>query len=397
MLPQALKNPNFARYCVGSIFNTMSFWVQRLCFGWLSWELTGSEFWVGMVAFLLFFPVLLFGPFFGVMADHIDRQKGAARILWVAATNLAIISVLTMLGHTNIELLCVFAGVVGIITSAFSPLRMAMVPALVERQEISSAVATGAIIFNTSRLLGPALAGVMISQFGVASALFLCVFLTLPLILILPTLKFRPRNPDAVSQKGLSGLKQGLGYVFSREVILWFLFLSALISIFGRGILELLPAFADGIFDRGSSGLAMMTASAGLGSILAGILLARYEASKMVSWSLASLGPMLLLFGVTEDFSMALFLVALVGFSITICGAGTQTMLQLMVDEDFRGRVMSIWGVVGFGGTAIGGLILGLASNYLGLGVATIVCAMIVVIGSAPIIYRIFVKKAVSL
>ncbi|MFT5111549.1 MAG: MFS family permease [Parasphingorhabdus sp.] len=395
MLPLALKNPNFARYAIGSLFNTMSFWVQRLCFGWLSWQLTESEFWVGVIAFLLFFPVVIFGPFFGVMADHINRQKTAQRILFFAVFSLAALAIVTYNNLTTIWVLCFFAGVTGLITSAYSPLRMAMVPALVKQKEISSAVATTAIIFNISRLTGPALAGFMIAWFGVASALALCALLTIPLILILPRLEFRQRKVDQVTQRGLHGLTQGFKYVLRQREIILFLFLSAVISLFGRGILELLPAFADGLFEKGSIGLAMMTAAAGLGAIFAGLLLSYLSSEKLVGWSLASLGFLIVAFGMSPNFNFALVTVVLMGFSITLCGVGTQTMLQLMVEEDYRGRVMSLWGVVGFGGTAVGGLVLGIVSTSAGLPTTTIASGIACVIGSLPVLYILYRRKSV--
>jgi len=371
-LPTALGNPNFARYALGSVFNTSSFWVQRLCFGWLAWELTGSEFWVGLVAFLLFFPVVLFGPFFGVLADRVNRQKAAVTVLTIAVFTLLLLAAAHLGGVLGVELLCVFAAGIGVITSAYSPLRMAMIASLVERHELASAVATGAIIFNLSRLVGPAVAGFIINYAGAGIAILVSVAMVMPMIITLPRLVFRNDRSGAPPKRGLRSLQEGLVYVRRHPRIVNFLLLSAVISVFGRGILELLPAFADGMFERGSSGLAMMTAAAGVGAIIAGFLLARRSPESLIPLSLGSLGCIVILFSMSHSFEIGLLLVALMGFSITICGVGTQTLLQILVDEDYRGRVMSIWGVVGFGGTAIGGLLIGLVSSSIGLSGATL-------------------------
>ena len=358
---------------MGSLINTSSFWVQRLCFGWLSWELSYSEFWVGLIAFLLFFPIVIFGPLFGVMTDRVNRQRAAIIVLLISALLTISVALCQLFNLLNITSLCLFAAATGMVTSAYSPLRMAMIASLVQRHELPSAVATGAIIFNISRLTGPALAGIIISLYGVGSALIVGALMIIPMIIILHRITFNLPTFTAVKQNGLHSLIDGVVYVSQNSRLISFLILSAVISLFGRGVLELFPAFADGVFKQGSSGLAILTAAAGIGAICAGLVLSNFSSEKLIHISLASLGLLVGWFGVTDNFIVAVLLIMLIGFCITICGVGTQTMVQMLVSDDYRGRVMSIWGVMGFGGTALGGLLIGLLAIWIGLPYATLV------------------------
>jgi len=345
--------------------------------------MTHSEFWVGLIAFLLFFPIVIFGPLFGVMADRVDRQRAAIIVLIVSALLTVSLAILQLTSLLTITSLCLYAAATGLVTSAYSPLRMAMIASLVSRAELPSAVATGAIIFNLSRLTGPALAGLIISTYGVGYALFTGALMIIPMTIILGKVTFHPSSTTSVSQNGFRSLVDGFGYVSRSSKLIGYLILSAVISLFGRGILELFPAFADGVYDKGSTGLAILTASAGVGAIFAGLVLSIFRAEKIIRAALGTLGILIVLFGMTTRFDIAVLLISLIGFCITICGVGTQTMVQLLVTDDYRGRVMSIWGVMGFGGTALGGLLIGVISTWVSLSNATLLSGIACIVATA--------------
>ncbi|MDH3451080.1 MAG: MFS transporter [Gammaproteobacteria bacterium] len=342
-----LRNRNFAIYLAGSVFSTNGVWIQRLTLGWMAWDSTHSEFWVGAVAFLLFVPIIVLGPVFGVLADRSDRRRAAL---------LTLVFVL-------------------VVTVAFT-----------------SAVAINVTVFNISRLLGPALAGVLISLGGVSWVFAVNALFYVPMLLALGIVKVLWKPAEAPRRAVFSGLGMGIRYALSSSEISRFLVVAAINSVFGRGLLELLPAFADGIYARGSIRLAMLTSSAGAGAIVAGVIMSRLAVSaQRVSLGGAfAVGVGCLLLALSDAFAVGLVLVAGLGLAMTTVGIASQSAIQLHVADGYRGRVMSLWGTVGFGGTALGGLALGAVSELLSLSIASAIrgAVCVVVVGVAIVAWR---------
>ncbi len=390
MLPAShsvLRNRNFAIYLGGSAFSTHGVWIQRLTLGWMAWDSTHSEFWVGAVAFLLFVPIILLGPVFGVLADRTDRRRAALLTLTCVLTITVGFTVMTALFAVDIVVVCAVAALFGVANSAYHPIRLTLIPMLVDRAHLPSAVAINVTVFNISRLLGPALAGLLISLGGVTWAFAVNAVFYVPMLLALLAVEILWQPARGSRQAVFSELSSGVRYAIASGEISRFLVVAAINSVFGRGLLELLPAFADGVFARGSAGLAMLTSSAGAGAIVAGVAMSRLP----ISARRASLGGALavgigcLLLAFADTFAVGLALVAALGLAITSVGIASQSAIQLHVADDYRGRVMSLWGTIGFGGTALGGLAVGAVSELVGLSLATAVwgAACIAAVGVA--------------
>ncbi len=376
----ALGNRNFIIYSAGAVFSTNGIWIQRLTLGWMAWDSTHSEFWVGTVAFLLFAPIILLGPVFGVLADRGDRRRAAILTMSGILLTTAAFTTATALFEVGIAAVCVVATLFGIANSAYHPIRLSLVPMLVERAQLRSAVATTAIIFNVSRLVGPALAGVLITVGGVTSAFAVNALLYVPMLFALRAVQMRERDGQAEVRRAVFfELRSGIAHAWSSSVIMPFMLLAAINSVCGRGLLELLPAFADGVFQRGSAGLAMLTSSAGAGAIVAGLIMSRTAVSMRSTGRGGALaaGLVCVMLGLNGSFVVAVVLVTVLGFTITLVGVSSQAAIQTHVDDTYRGRVMSLWGVVGFGGTALGGLTIGAVSETLGLPLASVLWGVV--------------------
>lgn len=376
MPESALSNRNFLIYLSGNTISLHGLWVYRLALGWLAWQLTESEFWVGVVAFTQYFPLLLFGPVFGVLADRFDRRAASLFINTMSALIMALLAMLTALGKVDIYVLCLLSLMQGVADSALTPIRLALIPNLVPRQQLRSAVATNSISFNVSRFIGPAIAGVLIALYGVTSAFafnalsYVAVLVALLMVKLVPAEQRSPRQSDVWGE-----FKDGIRYVLDHSSIRTSLAVVGIAAIFARGPLELLPAFADRVFDRGSGGLAILTSAAGAGAIVAGLLLSqgmRRLRVDTVAVGVFIVGLLVILFGLLEDFWLAVSIVTLLGFVLAFCGIGSQILLQGAVDEQLRGRVSSLWALTTFGGTALGGLLIGGISSMWGLGLTTV-------------------------
>lgn len=372
----ALRNRNYLIYLVGNTVSLHGLWIYRVALGWFAWELTASEFWVGAVAFTQFFPVVLFGPVFGVMADRFDRRAASLLINTMSTMNMLLLAMLTVLGAVDIYILCILSFMQGVLDGAHMPVRMSLVPNLVPRAQLESAIATSSISFNLSRFFGPALAGVIIALFGVGTAFAIngvsygAILTALLLVRLEPSARREPRQAEVGS-----ALMNGIRYVAGHREIRLLLAIIGISAVFGRGTLEMLPAFADDVFGRGSVGLAILTSGVGAGAIAAGVILARsthWLQFRTVAAGVAVAGVLIAALALADEFWFGVVLAGLLGFLLSLCGVGTQILLQSMLEDEIRGRVSSLWGMVAFGGVAVGGLVIGSVSAYLGLEPTTV-------------------------
>lgn len=392
MQSSALGNRNYVLYLAGNTISLHGLWVYRVALGWQAWQLTQSEFWVGVVAFTQFFPIVLFGPLFGVLMDRIDRRIASLAINAISTLIMTVLAVLTVAGLVDIYLLCALSLLQGVAEGAHTPARLALVPNLVPRHQLQSAMATNSVAFNLSRFLGPAIAGVLIALFGAASAFAFNAVSYLPVLAALMFIKVAPFRPSEAHRSDLLGeLKAGMQYVLANAPIRQLMGLVALASLFGRGPLELLPAFAESVFERGSTGLAMLTSAAGGGAVFAGVIISQRFIRLRIRWiaiGTSAIGCLVVLLGVTPVFWLGVATVTALGFMLTFCGVSAHVMLQSLIDDELRGRVSSLWGMAAFGGTAFGGLIIGACASRWGLAATTVTVGVVCTLITLRIAWR---------
>jgi len=380
MSTSALSSRSFLTYLIGSTVSLHGLWIYRVALGWFAWEITGSEFWVGLVAFTQFAPAVLFGPIFGVLADRFDRRRTSIVINALSTINMLSLGLLAWLGYVDIYVLAAQSLVQGALDGAHTPVRMTLVPALVTKEQLQSAIASSSISFNVSRFIGPAIAGTIIATQGVALAFAVNGVSYIAYIIALSLVDLRQpagraKAPGNVKTEMLDGIR----YIVRHRTIRGLLLIVAVASVFGRGALEMMPAFADAIFQRGASGLAILTAALGAGAIASGLILSRntlWLDSRVIKISVVTAGLFIVVLGVTESFWLAVPVVVSLGVILSLCGVGSQILIQTLVDDDVRGRVSSFWGMIAFGGTALGSLVVGSASAAFGLQTTVMVTGM---------------------
>ena len=360
----ALSNRNFAIYFAGTLIVLHGLWIYRLTISWMAWELTNSVFLVGVVSFCQFSPGIILGPIFGAAADRYDLVKMAMFIHFGMMIISLTLAVITGLDKLSIEVLAGFALLQGVMGGAYTPTRLSLITQLVPRKLFASATGYLAIAFNLSRFVGPGLAGLIISVLGAAWAFGLFACLVIPAIISLLIVDLLPRAPRVIEDSNILGdLRDGLKYALNHPVIRWLLILVGTNGILARGVLELLPAITDIIFNGGSTEFAIFTSAAGAGAIVASIAVTRsQDTGRLLRLApMAALGSSILLFilGMTSTYWIGVFVVAGLGGCCTLCGISVQALLQLEVEDEFRGRVLGLWGVFAIGATATGGFIMG--------------------------------------
>ena len=389
----ALSFRDFRIYLGGNLFASNALWMQRVTIGWIAWDLTSSAAFVGFVAFANFAPSMIAGPLFGVLIDRV-RVKQAALITqflsFVIALGFYVFFVFGVLDELVILMLSAFSG---LIVSAHSPVRMSLAPRLVDRASVSSVITLGAINFNLARLTGPAVGGWLIALWGVSAALFIQVLCYLPFLFAISLLQPRERSSSETSKEAfLNALKSGIRHVLKSPLICQALLITALYSFLIRGALELLPVIADGLFSKGATGLGLLTSCAGFGALLAGMakaLLPSQIAGGIPKYVLVSVLfgiAMVSLVGLSNSWMLTLLCISYLGFAGTLSGISLQTAIQTELEDNFRGRVMSLWTMAGIGGSAAGAIGLGALTDYLGFKLAFGLSGSLGIIILAPLI-----------
>ena len=371
----ALRQRNFAYYLWGGTPSVVGLWVHRIAVLWLTWEMTKSGTWLGLMSFADLAPTVIITPFAGAIADRVDRRKMSIITQALAMLQAIVLAVLVMTGLIGIWSLWVCTLFLGCVYAFFTAARLTMVPNLLPREHIPAAIALDSAIFNVARFLGPMVAGAIIIGWGVGPAF---VFNACTFVIYLYAL-FRLRLlRDESSGRAHGGILQqtveGLRYAWDHAGIRLMLLVIAAMALGVKPVLDLLPGFADVVFNRGPAGLAELTAAAGLGAFSAAVYLATRGATlgltKVTIWALAMGATGILVFCANDIYWLALVAMFFVGASVTLAGTGTQTLMQAAVDGAMRGRVMSLYGVIYRGGPALGALVMGTASDTIGLPLA---------------------------
>jgi MFS family permease len=384
----ALSSKNYLVYLAGATISLHGLWIYRVALGWYAWELTHSELWVGVVAATQFAPAVIFGPIFGVLADRFDRRAASILINSVSVINMLVLGLLTSLGYMDIRVLGLLALMQGILDGAHSPVRMSIVPNLVSREQLPNAIAISSISFNMSRVIGPAFAGLIIATSGVATAFVVNGISYIGMVIAVSLIKLNPsNNVDSSRKHPWTELVDGARYVFKSQTIRGLLLVAALSSVFGRGALEMLPVFADDIYRGGPKALAILTSSIGAGAILVGLAISHGSAwltHRTIRIGLVISGMLVIVLGAINNFHVAIAIVTSLGVSLSVCGIGSQILIQTNVDDEVRGRVSSFWGMIAFGGTSLGSLLVGTAAHFWGLQYAVIGTGVLCTLFSLP-------------
>jgi predicted MFS family arabinose efflux permease len=366
----ALRHRDFAIYTAGSVVSLIGTWMQRVATGWLTWELTGSGAWLGVIAFADLFPAIVVGPLAGAAADRWDRLRVTKTTQSLALCQALALFALMVTGRMTIWLLCALSALGGIIAAFNQPARLALVPSLVPRPDLVSALAINSIVFNLARFIGPAVAGLMIVTTGLEGA-FAANALTFAVFLVALSRLSRV-SVRAIEGQGsfFAQVKEGIRYVAGHAGVAAILILSLVSSICTRPVVELLPGFAAEVFKSGADGLALLTSTVGIGAIGGGLWLGGRTRSvgltRVVLASSFTMAMATVLFTATDRLFVAIPLLAAAGFCMSSAGIAAQTLVQLAVPGSMRGRVLSLYGLIFRGGPAIGALIMGGAAERLG-------------------------------
>jgi MFS family permease len=374
---RALSHRNFRLFWIGAFLSNCGTWMQAVAQSWLVLLLTDSPFWLGLDAFMATAPGFFLTLAGGVFADLVDRRRLLIYTQVIAGLTAILLAPLVWTNVVNRWMVLGFSFVTGCCMALAGPSYQAMTFDLVGRQDVANAVALNSSQFQLSRVMGPVLAGLGFKYFGLAGCFFVNGLSFIAVVVSLKMVRFEPTHnsvpPHSVKdRKALwDDLLAGVRYVRNRPRVFSLIMISGITSLFGAPYLTLVPIFARNLFFLGESGLALMMGTAGAGAFFGALLLAYLGDFKRKGWSVLggsiAFGIFLIAFAVSTDFLFSLLFLFAVGFSIVTSVAVTNTLLQKLVTDEMRGRVMSMFILSFLGTMPIGNIVAGISSTRFGV------------------------------
>jgi len=366
----ALQYPNFRLYFIGQLVSLSGAWMQIVAQGWLVFNLTHSELWLGVVACAAGLPTLVLSPFAGVVVDRFSRRD----ILLLSQTMQMILAfvlaALTFAGVVQVWHIVTLAFMLGVTNAVDAPSRQTIIADLVGKDHLTSGIALNSIMFNSSRVIGPALAGIVLTQVGPAWCFLLNGLSFLAVIAMLLIMRVDQIVKRAGDFDPLARLKEGLRFSRRHPTIAPLLLLAVIASLFTINIQTLLPAFADVVLRSPKVAYATMSTAVGAGAVVAAVLMAilgRYFGRGRVVFAMTMFVPLVgMCVSQTTNVNVAAFLMGLFGFGIILQFVTVNTLIQSEVPDAFRGRVMSLYTLTWFGMAPFGALALGFVASGIG-------------------------------
>jgi MFS family permease len=400
---RALRYRNYRLFFIGQGLSLVGTWMQQMAMAWLVYDLTKSPKFLGLVGFMGQIPALFLGWFAGVLADRWDRHRILIVTQTLAMTQAFVLSALVLTGMIrpwHILLLALFVGCVNAIDMTA---RQSFVIDMVERKEdLGNAIALNSSMFNGARLVGPAVAGALVPLVGEGICFLVNGISYLAVIVSLVIMRFPPAavpaagpdtglGPPAPSPRGgvhavFAELGEGIRYAYGTRPIRYVLTLLGALSLFAMPFGVIMPVMAKDVLHGGPSTLGMLMAFGGLGALVGALYLAaRRDVLGIERWTAfapALFGTMLVAFSFSRTLWLSLPLILIASFGTMVQIASTNTILQTVVDDDKRGRVMSLYSIVFMGTSPFGALLAGVVAAHIGAPDTLLLCGTCAVIGS---------------
>src|SRR5437764_6155772 len=381
----AFKHRNFRLYFAGQLISFTGTWMTTTAQGWLVYQLTGSKALLGIVAAAASAPMLFFATWGGWVADRYPK-----RFVIVVTQISSMILSLTMAALVWTKVVqpwhIILLAVVGGVTMAFDmPARQSFVIEMTSREDLMNAISLNSSAFNCARIVGPSIAGFLMAHLSIALCFFCDGVSFIPVIAGLLLMRLPKKQTDIASGGGaISQVLEGFRYVWGHRRVLTILSLFTVVGIFGWSYSVLLPAFAHDILHLGANGYGLLMAGSGVGALIAALTVASaghmWPTRSMALGGVWIFSTALVVFAYTQNLYIGVVLLAIVGFGIVLYFSTSNTVLQSIVPDEMRGRVMGIWALIFGGMIPLGSLEAGLMADFLGtpatMAIGALICAL---------------------
>jgi MFS family permease len=366
----SLHHLDYRYLWTGTLMMSAGQWIQQVTLGWLLYDLTGNSMLLGALNGLRALPFLVTGPMAGVAADRMDRRKLLLQTQWVLIITAVLMGALVASPFLHVWHIFVFTLITGVAWTITEPVRMSMIPNVVPKEDLANAVALNSGGFNLMKVIGPALGGGLIAWFGAAENFFLQAIAYAGVLAMIYWMDIPPHRAEAKRNSAVANLKEGFAYVWSTPAVLALMSLAYVPRIFAVPYQTLMPVFQKDVLKIGPEGLGLLMAAPGLGAVIAVLTMASLgnrikRQGLLLVGSIIVLGAFLILFSQITWFPLALVALVLVGIFQMFFLASTATILQMIVPDELRGRVLSLY-MLDRGFMPLGALFAGTTAHFIG-------------------------------
>jgi MFS family permease len=366
----ALRHRNFRLFFFGQGTSLVGTWMQNIAQGWLVLVLTNSPFYVGLVSALSSLPILLVSLPAGVFVDRVNKRRLVVITQTLSLLQALVLAILIWTHHIALWQVAAIAVFLGTVNAVDTPARQAFLVELVEREDLGNSIALNSSAFNAARVVGPSVAGILISAVGLAWCYFLNAVSYLAVIWALVEMRLPPFRRPEHPGNAWAQFREGARFVWRDRRVVALVGMMAVISVFGFPFLVLMPVFARDVLKVGASGLGFLSASVGVGAVAAALGLAavgaRVRKGGILVWTGPIYGIALAAFAQTRWFPLALPILAVAGGAMILNNAVTNTLLQTIVPDALRGRVMGFYAFVFLGMAPFGAFQAGWLAEQIG-------------------------------
>ncbi len=367
---RALRHRNYRIYFFGMLVSFTGTWMQSVAQSWLIYRLTGSAWLLGLIGFTGQVPVFLLAPVGGVMADRHSRHQIIIITQTLAMLQAFALAALTLSHRVTVESVFALALLLGVVNAFDLPTRQSFMIELVGKEDLMNAIALNSSMIQGSRIVGPAIAGLIVAWLGEGLCFLINAISYIAVIIGLFMIRVGKAHTDQPNGSVLSNLREGFDFVRTARPIRALLLLVASVSIFGLPYIVLMPIFASDVLHGGPRALGILMAGAGTGAMMGALTLAArrqvHGLGRLVAASVATLGVMLILFSLSRNLILSTLLVIPVGFTLLLQMSASNTLVQTMIPDRMRGRMMSFFSMSLMGMAPFGSLLAGAVASRIG-------------------------------
>jgi MFS family permease len=384
---RALKYRNYRMFFAGQSISLIGMWIQNVAMGWLVYRLTGSATLLGVVGFAENIPVFLLTPLAGVLVDRWNRRRIFIITQFLFMVQAFLMAFLTLTGMIQIWHIIMLSVVLGVITAVDATTRQSFWVEMIEKKEdLGNAIALNSTMYNSARLLGPAFAGFVIAAVGEGICFLLNGISYIAVIIALMAMRLSPKVRELREANFIQGFKEGIKYASGIIPIRYTLLLLALISFIANPYLVLMPVFAKEVLGGGAVTLGYLVGCSGLGALIGAIFIAsqknNHRLAEFIFWGAFISGLGFFFFSISKALWLSLISVFVISFGIMMIIAFCNILIQTIVDDDKRGRVMALHILALMGMTPFGNLLLGSLSSRISAPHTFMIVGIIVVLGA---------------
>ncbi len=391
---RSLQYRNFRLFFPGLVSSQIGMWIQNIAMGWLVYNMTNSPFMMGTIMFFNAIPLFILTPFAGVIIDKFDKHKLLMIIQILFASQAFLLAICTLAGVLKIWNIIILGMFLNIVAAVDTPLRQSIFVNLVDdKKDLGNAISLNSTCFNLARLAGPAIAGILIAAVGEGICFLINFLCFLPSIFLVSMMKVNEQKDEHVKNETIiEGLKEGFEYISNDKRIVLVLILLSIFSFIGLTYPMLMPVYTKEVFKANADILGYLMAIAGIGALISSLLIASKQSFRgfkyIVCLGVFLFGTGFIILGFSNNITLSMIAMFILGLGMTTGLTSMNTLIQAVVSDEKRGRVMSIHAICYMGTTSISNFAAGTLAEHIGISLTMLLFGIILAVTAIFFLYK---------